>query len=60
MITVDSGSCETSYQTLKPQFHLHKSFMCAQGNGAGTCFGDGGSPLVCPNENGDYIQVKYE
>ena len=57
MITVDAAPCEATYQTLKPQFKLHKSFMCAQGNGAGTCFGDGGSPLVCPNKNGDYIQV---
>ena len=58
MTTVDSTTCESSYKTLKSQFRLHKSFMCARGNGAGTCSGDGGSPLVCQNENGDYIQEK--
>lgn len=57
MITVDSTTCEASYKILKPEFRLHKSFICARGNGAGTCSGDGGSPLVCPNENGDFIQV---
>ena len=58
MSTVDSKQCEMKYRTPeRPNFLLHKSFVCAQGNGRGTCSGDGGSPLVCPKANGDYIQV---
>ena len=58
MSTVDSKQCENHYRTdERPDFRLHKSFVCAQGDGMGTCSGDGGSPLVCPKNNGDYIQV---
>ena len=58
MIPIDSNQCQSEYQTIKDKFQLHKSFLCAQGDGAGTCFGDGGSPLVCPNEHGEYMQVR--
>ena len=58
MNTVDSYECQSIYQSLKPKFQLHKSFLCAQGEGVGTCFGDGGSPLLCPNDKDDYVQVR--
>ena len=42
----------------RPNFRLHQSFNCFQGDRSGTCSGDGGSPLVCPIKNSDrYMQV---
>ncbi|KOB74861.1 Serine proteinase-like protein 2 [Operophtera brumata] len=33
---------------LGPYFQLHRSFVCAGGDGKDTCQGDGGAPLACP------------
>ncbi|XP_044761124.1 phenoloxidase-activating factor 2-like isoform X2 [Coccinella septempunctata] len=44
---------------LGPLFKLHNSFTCAGGEaGKDTCTGDGGSPLVCPDQDNPrrYIQ----
>ena len=59
MYSIDAEICEIDYRdSERPNFHLHHSFNCFQGNGAGTCSGDGGSPLVCPIPNSDkYMQV---
>lgn len=49
--TVPFKQCEETLKRtrLGRRFVLHKSFMCAGGvPGADTCYGDGGSPLVCP------------
>ena len=56
---VNSKQCENSHRDNdRPNFRLHQSFNCFQGNRAGTCSGDGGSPLVCPIKNSDrYMQV---
>ena len=56
---VNSKQCERSHRDNdRPNFRLHQSFNCFQGNRAGTCSGDGGSPLVCPIKNSDrYMQV---
>lgn len=51
MPTVPFGKCEQIFRTtrLGKRFVLDKSFMCAGGiAGMDTCYGDGGSPLVCP------------
>ena len=61
MRTVNSSQCESAFQAGRPEFKLHKSFMCAKSdNGRGTCTGDGGSPFVCPNHSGQYAQVSPE
>ena len=59
MYSIDFEQCQMDYRdTERPNFSLHHSFNCFQGNGAGTCSGDGGSPLVCPIPNSDkYMQV---
>ena len=60
MYGVNSNECQDSHRDSKrPNFRLHKTFNCFQGDGAGTCSGDGGSPLVCPMENDPdkYMQV---
>ena len=56
---VNSEQCERSHRgNDRPNFRLHQSFNCFQGDRAGTCSGDGGSPLVCPIKNSDrYMQV---
>ena len=56
---VNSKQCERSHRDNdRPNFRLHQSFNCFQGDRAGTCSGDGGSPLVCPIKNSDrYMQV---
>lgn len=58
MSPVDHNACQNAYRTVeRPGFILDNSFMCGQGVGKGTCTGDGGSPFVCPNESGHYVQV---
>ena len=59
MRRVNSKQCERSHRDNdRPNFRLHQSFNCFQGDRAGTCSGDGGSPLVCPIKNSDrYMQV---
>ena len=59
MISVDSDQCELIHRgSDRPTFNLHHSFNCFEGDGSGTCSGDGGSPLVCPIPNSDrYMQV---
>ncbi|KAG6439136.1 hypothetical protein O3G_MSEX000516, partial [Manduca sexta] len=50
---VDRNTCRDQLRKtqLGQFFELHSSFMCAGGEpGRNICEGDGGSPLVCPNE----------
>jgi kallikrein len=61
MDIVDFDTCNDKLKStrLGPYFELDKSFNCAGGlPGRDTCTGDGGGPLVCPNANGQYEQVK--
>jgi secreted trypsin-like serine protease len=45
---------------LGPFFELDDSFLCAGGQkGVDTCKGDGGSPLVCEQSGGDFVQVGF-
>ncbi|XP_043204274.1 phenoloxidase-activating factor 2-like [Amphibalanus amphitrite] len=48
---VNHGTCQNQLRAtrLGSRFILDRSFLCAGGNGADTCTGDGGSPLVCPD-----------
>lgn len=49
--TIPFRKCEETFRTtrLGRRFVLDRSFMCAGGiAGMDTCYGDGGSPLVCP------------
>ena len=59
MSTVNHMQCQKEHRIQeRPNFLLHNSFICAKGDGTGTCLGDSGGPLVCPKENGvDYMQV---
>ena len=59
MYSVDFQECQRQHRDAnRPNFNLHHSFTCFQGDGAGTCSGDGGSPLVCPFDHSDrYMQV---
>lgn len=58
---VERAKCQRKLRTtrLGPYYKLHRSFMCAGGNGRDTCKGDGGSPLVCRirHEENRYYQV---
>ena len=39
-------------------FELDDSFICAGGQkGIDTCKGDGGSPLICKHDGGQWVQV---
>lgn len=55
---VDNKKCQNLLRIsrLGRFFRLHKSFLCAGGNGLDTCKGDGGSPLMCL-KSGRYYQV---
>ena len=49
MSSMSSVKLETCKEEYKDQVdNLHSSFTCFRGFHAGTCQGDGGSPLVCP------------
>ncbi|XP_076240949.1 inactive CLIP domain-containing serine protease A3 [Calliopsis andreniformis] len=58
---IDQKACETSLRQtrLGPFFILNSnSFLCAGGEtGKDACTGDGGSPLVCQSENGQWQVV---
>ncbi|OWR50836.1 serine proteinase protein 1, partial [Danaus plexippus plexippus] len=57
---VESSTCEHQYKNTKlgSQFHLHRTLTCAGGEeGADTCKGDGGSPLVCQIPNTQRFEV---
>ncbi|KAK3921841.1 Phenoloxidase-activating factor 2 [Frankliniella fusca] len=54
---VARDQCEAALRNtgLGDNYILHESFLCAGGEeGIDACQGDGGSPLVCPNESGHY------
>ncbi|OQV17986.1 putative Coagulation factor XI [Hypsibius exemplaris] len=56
---VTNEFCENSYRKspeLGGYFNLDNSFVCAGAPGKDACFGDGGSPMVCPI-NGVYQLV---
>ena len=60
MDMVDHETCEKTLKgtRLGDYFELHDSFNCAGGEiGKDTCTGDGGGPLVCPDETGHYHQT---
>ncbi|XP_076274646.1 phenoloxidase-activating factor 2-like isoform X2 [Rhynchophorus ferrugineus] len=51
---VENKKCEEMLRKtrLGDDFNLHESFICAGGEaGRDTCHGDGGSPLLCSNDN---------
>ncbi|KPJ01333.1 Ovochymase-1 [Papilio xuthus] len=52
---VEAAQCLTALRRtrLGPRYSLHSSHLCAGGvAGVDTCKGDGGSPLVCPIQEG--------
>lgn len=55
----DKCQMELRKTRLTPNYNLHSSFICAGGEGADTCEGDGGSPLFCPLPNSSQFPVKY-
>lgn len=57
---VDHDQCQHMLQKTKlgRKFELDSSFMCAGGEeGQDSCFGDGGSPLMCQQEDGTFALV---
>ena len=59
---VENSECEQLLREntrLGRFYELHDSFICAGGlQGIDTCKGDGGSPLVCRQDGGPWVQVK--
>ena len=62
MPIVEKAECEAKF-TAHPrakgrQFRIHESWLCVGGEpGSDTCKGDGGSPHVCKDEDGRFVQV---
>ncbi|XP_044761178.1 phenoloxidase-activating factor 2-like [Coccinella septempunctata] len=57
---IDHESCQIQLRKTKlgEDFVLHESSICAGGEkGKDTCQGDGGGPLICPNEEGFFLQL---
>jgi len=63
MPVVDSPSCQERLKAHKrlaknPRFTIHDSWVCVGGEpGVDTCTGDGGSPHVCKDNGGNFVQV---
>ncbi|CAG0884567.1 unnamed protein product [Cyprideis torosa] len=49
--------CQRSLREVlrRPTFPLHPNFICAGGEGEDACEGDGGGPLVCEKEVGEWV-----
>ena len=61
MSTFEFNQCEQKYKGQIGQ--LHHTFTCFKGFESGSCTGDGGGPLVCPQIDFDpdiYMQVQYK
>ncbi|CRK96765.1 CLUMA_CG009911, isoform A [Clunio marinus] len=55
---VKHTQCERIFQNnrLGRHFRLHDSFICAGGEeGLDSCTNDGGSPLICPRDDGSFV-----
>lgn len=52
------AKCDGDYNIIKSQINdLPLGIICAGGGEKENCLGHGGSPLVCPGEDGNYYQV---
>ena len=57
---IDRQKCTEMFRKtrLGKYYILNESFICAGGEtGVDSCTGDGGSPLVCPDNSGNYYQA---
>jgi len=57
---VEHDQCQKMLRKTKlgRRFQLHNSFLCAGGlSGKDSCLGDGGSPLMCQQEDGTFTLV---
>lgn len=55
---VDRTTCQVQLQKtrLGSRFRLHDSFICAGGEeNRDSCDGDGGSPMICPRQDGSFV-----